>query len=134
MAAFEEIKGITPELAAKLKASGVASSEGLLDVGKAPKGRGELAKQLGIDGKVVLEWINRADLARVKGIGVIYADLLEEAGVDTIKELATRVPANLHAKINEINAVKKLTTRPPTVEMVQEWIAQAKALPKVVEY
>ena len=132
--AFDEIKGITRELAAKLKAKSIDNAAELLDAGKTPAGRRELATACAVDGKVVLEWVNRADLARVKGVGGVYADLLEEAGVDTIKELAQRVPANLCAKITEINTAKKLTTRPPTESMVQEWVSQAKALPKLVEY
>jgi predicted flap endonuclease-1-like 5' DNA nuclease len=132
--AFDEIKGITPELRAKLKGEGIDNAEELLKAGATEKGRNGLAKELAVDGKAVLEWVNRADLARVKGIGGVYADLLEEAGVDTIKELATRVPANLAAKIGEINDKKKLTARPPTAQMVEEWVAQAKALPKLIEY
>ena len=131
---FEEIKGLTPELAAKLKAKGIASAEGLLNAGKTPQGRKALTGELGVDGKVLLAYINRADLARVKGVGGVYADLLEEAGVDTIKELATRVPANLEAKIAAVNAAKKLTSKPPTVSQVENWVAQAKQLPKLVEY
>ncbi|MHB1133576.1 MAG: DUF4332 domain-containing protein [Chloroflexota bacterium] len=132
--AFDEIKGMTPELAAKLRAKGISDAAELLDAAKSAGDRRDLAKEFGVDGKVVLEWANRADLARVKGIGGVYADLLEEAGVDTIKELAARVPANLCAKINEINGAKKLTSRPPTESAVSDWVAQAKALPKLLEY
>lgn len=132
--AFEEIKGITAKAVETLKAEGIGDFEEFLKAGATPSGRASLAKKLGVDNKVVLEWVNRADLARVKGIGNVYADLLEEAGVDTVKELAGRVPANLAAKILEINAQKKLTSRPPTAEMVEDWVAQAKALPKIVEY
>lgn len=132
--AFDDIKGITAELRAKLKAQGIDGPEELLKAAAAESGRKNLAKTLAVDAKVVLEWVNRADLARVKGIGGVYADLLEEAGVDTIKELAVRVPANLAAKIDEINDKKKLTSRPPTAAAVADWVSQAKALPKLVEY
>ncbi|MHB1007250.1 MAG: DUF4332 domain-containing protein [Chloroflexota bacterium] len=132
--AFKELKGLTPAVAEKLKAQGVDNAEELLGKGKTPKGRQEFAKTAGIDGKLLLELLNRADLARVNGVGGVYADLLEEAGVDTIKELATRVPANLHAKIVAVNDAKKLTTRPPTADQVADWVGQAKALPKLIEY
>jgi predicted flap endonuclease-1-like 5' DNA nuclease len=88
----------------------------------------------GVDTKAILELANRADLARVKGIGGVYADFMEEAGVDTVKELATRNPENLHAKLVEINNEKKLTERVPTAEMVAEWVTQAKGLPPMLEY
>ena len=77
---------------------------------------------------------NRADLARVKGIGGVFANLLENAGVDTVKELAGRVPANLHAKLEKVNAEQKLSHHVPTVEQVEDWVKQAKELPKVLEY
>ena len=63
-----------------------------------------------------------------------YSDLLEEAGVDTVVELATRKPENLHAKILEVNAAKKLVRRPPSAKMVADWVMQAKELPRVVTY
>ncbi|MFN2146238.1 MAG: DUF4332 domain-containing protein, partial [Anaerolineales bacterium] len=71
---------------------------------------------------------------RIKGVGEEYSDLLEEAGVDTVKELRNRKPANLHAKMLEVNAQKKLVRRPPAHSMVEDWVAQAKKLPPVVTY
>jgi predicted flap endonuclease-1-like 5' DNA nuclease len=81
-----------------------------------------------------LELANRADLARVKGVSGVYSDLLESAGVDTVKELATRRPDNLHAKLLEINEKEKLTERVPTAAAVESWIGQAKELPKILKY
>ena len=83
---------------------------------------------------MILKWTNRADLARVKGIGGEYADLLEAAGVDTVPELATRKPANLVAKLHEVNEEKKLVRKLPTENQVEGWVAQAKELPRVIEY
>ena len=83
---------------------------------------------------MILELANRADLARISGIAGVFSDLLEHAGVDTVKELATRNPDNLHAKLLEINAAKKLSGRAPSQGMVKDWVAQAKALPKLLEY
>ena len=82
----------------------------------------------------MLELINRADLARVKGIGSIYSNMLEEAGVDTVKELAQRKPENLTATLVEVNAKRKLTKQTPTADQVKDWVGQAKALKKVVTY
>lgn len=78
--------------------------------------------------------MNLADLFRIKGVGEEYSDLLEEAGVDTVVELATRNVDNLHAKILEINEKKELVRRPPTLDEVKQWIEQAKNLPRKVEY
>ena len=84
--------------------------------------------------KEVLELANRADLARVKGIGKVFSDLLENAGVDTVKELAQRKPANLHTKLAEVNTEKKFAKRAPTMAEVTDWVDQAKALPKTLKY
>ncbi|MDQ1301064.1 MAG: hypothetical protein QG637_985 [Chloroflexota bacterium] len=129
-----QMRGITVDISAKLKGKGLKDIDLYLEAVKTPKQRKELAKELGIDEKAVLELANRADLARVKGIGEVFADLLENAGIDTIKELSKRVPENLHAKLVEINADKKFAGRQPTLDMVKDWVAQAKDLPKILEY
>ena len=131
---ISELRGITDAVLNILKAKGFGDSESLLEAAKTPQGRKELAKAAAVDAAVILELVNRADLARVKGIGRVYSDLMEEAGVDTVKELAQRVPANLHAKLVEINAKRQLTQRPPSIDQVAEFVAQAKDLPAMVEY
>ena len=134
MPRIDDIEGIGPVYAKKLTDAGVKTVEKLPIVGASPKGREELAQKAGIDRKLILEWVNHADLYRIKGVGQEYSDLLEEAGVDTVVELATRNPENLHAKILETNAAKKLVRRPPSAKMVADWVAQAKELPRVLTY
>ncbi len=129
-----QMRGITVDISAKLKEKGLKDIDLYLEAVKTPKQRKELAKSLGIDEKAVLELANRADLARIKGIGEVFADLLENAGIDTVKELAKRVPENLHAKLVEVNNEKKLSGRQPTLDMVKDWVARAKELPKLLEY
>jgi predicted flap endonuclease-1-like 5' DNA nuclease len=131
---IKELKGIPAGLEAKLKEQGIANSDQLLDAARTPKSRREVADLGGVDVAVILELANRADLARISGVAGVYADLLENAGVDTIKELARRAPENLLAKLIEINDEKKLTSRPPNLEAVADWIAQAKKLPALLEY
>ncbi len=106
----------------------------LLSVGKTPKGRDELTEKTGISSKLILEWVNLADLMHINGVGEEYSDLLEEAGVDTVAELTKRNPENLHAKIMELNEEKKLVRQSPSLNMVKNWINQAKNLPRMVEY
>ncbi|SFE46752.1 DUF4332 domain-containing protein [Spirosoma endophyticum] len=129
-----ELRGITNSVLNALKAQGISDSDSLLDATKTPSDRKSLASATSVDGAIILELANRADLARIKGIGRVYSDLMEEAGVDTVKELATRVPANLHAKLIEINKVRQFTQRPPSVEQVADFVEQAKALPRMLEY
>jgi predicted flap endonuclease-1-like 5' DNA nuclease len=129
-----DIEGIGPTYAKKLNAAGVKTTDDLLEAGSLPKGRENLAEKTGISATLILEWVNLADLFRINGVGEEYSDLLEEAGVDTVVELSRRNPENLHAKICEINEEKKLVRRPPTLNDVRTWIAQAKTLPRAVEY
>ena len=129
-----ELRGITNAVLNALKAQGISDSDSLLEATKTPSDRKSLASVTSVDGAIILELANRADLARIKGIGRVYSDLMEEAGVDTVKELAQRVPANLHAKLIEINKVRQFTQRPPSVEQVADFVEQAKALPRMLEY
>ena len=134
MPSIIDIEGIGSVYQKKLKAIGVATTEKLLELGATPKGRKELAEKTGIGEALILEWVNHSDLYRIKGVGSEYSDLLEEAGVDTVVELAQRKPENLHAKIVEINAEKKLVRKLPTLKQVQDWVAQAAKLERKVHY
>lgn len=129
-----ELRGITDAVLNALRGHGLSDSDALLEAAKTPQDRKSLASVAGVDTTVILELANRADLARIKGIGRVYSDLMEEAGVDTVKELAKRVPANLHAKLIEINTTRQFTQRPPSVEQVSDFVEQAKSLPAMLEY
>ena len=98
-----KIEGIGPQYAKQLSQVGVQTTAALLKAGASKKGREELAASSGISETLVLEWVNLADLMRIKGVGEEYSDLLEEAGVDSVKELRNRRPDNLHQKILEVN-------------------------------
>lgn len=131
---IDEIEGIGPVYAEKLKAVGIRTTEAYLERAKDPKGRKALAEETGIDDKRILKWANMADLMRISGVGEEYSELLEAAGVDTVKELKHRVPANLHAKMKEVNEAKKLVRQLPSESGVEKWVAQAKELPAVMTY
>jgi len=134
MTGIAKIEGIGPVFKEKLAAAGIKTTEKLLEVACKAKAREELAQKTGITSKLILEWVNLGDLMRIKGVGEEYSDLLEEAGVDTIAELANRKADNLLAKILETNEKEKLVRRPPVLKQVQGWIEQAKKLPRKVEY
>ncbi|WP_322795174.1 DUF4332 domain-containing protein [Tepidiforma sp.] len=132
MAKIIDIEGIGETYAAKLEAAGVRTTDELLQRAGTPKGREGLAAAVGVTGARVLEWVNRAGLMRVKGIGSEYSDLLEAAGVDSVKELAQRRPDNLHAKLVEVNEAKKLVRQVPALSAVEKWVQEAKSLPAAV--
>ena len=129
-----DVEGIGPAYAEKLEAAGVKNSAQLLEKGKTRKGREELAEATGISGKLILTWVNHADLYRINGVGPQFAELLEASGVDTVKEFAHRNAENLVAKMKEVNEQHKRVGRVPSVSEVQKMIDQAKDLPGVVTY
>lgn len=129
-----DVEGIGPKYAEILANEGIKTVEGLLKAGAKSNDRKKLADSTQISEKLVLEWVNLADLFRIKGIGEEYSDLLEEAGVDTVPELAQRNPENLMLKLADVNGQKKLVRRLPVLSQVESWVKQAKELPRVIEY
>lgn len=134
MAKLEDIEGIGPVFADKLRAAGVGSVEKLLEKGGSRKGRKELADATGIDDKRILRFVNHADLFRIKGVGGEYAELLEASGVDSVAELAQRKPESLYPKMVETNEKKPLVRVVAGLETVTGWVEQAKNLPKMVHH
>lgn len=134
MTKLTDVEGIGETYAAKLAECGCGTQEALLEMGGQPAGRKQLIADTGISDKLILKWINRADLARVKGVGGEYADLLEASGVDTVPELAQRNAANLHAKMAEVNEAKKLVRSLPAESAVSGWVDQAKGLDRAIFY
>ena len=129
-----DIQGIGPVYAEKLTAIGIETVDQLLEKGADPKGRQAIEEATGIDHGRVLTWVNHADLFRVKGIGPQFSELLEAAGVDTVKELRNRNAANLAAKLLEVNEEKHLCRRTPVEKEVAKFIALAKELEPKVTY
>ncbi len=129
---IEDVEGIGPVYGEKLRAVGISSVNKLLEQGATKSGRSSLAKETGISEKEILKWVNHADLFRIAGVGPQFAELLEAAGVDTVKELRNRNAENLYSKIGEVNEEKKLVRRLPSLSQVEEMIELAGTLdPKV---
>lgn len=134
MANVKEIEGIGPAMGSKLEKAGVKTSASLLKEGASKTGRKKIAEKSGISEEKILDFVNMADLMRISGIGGEFAELLKAAGVDTIKELRTRNAENLHQKLEEINKVKKVTRRVPSLKMVQDFIERAKGTDPTVTH
>jgi len=129
-----DVEGIGPVYAEKLQAANIMDTDALLEKCAKPAGRKALEEETGISGKLILTWTNHADLMRIDGVGPQFSELLEASGVDTVKELKHRVPENLQAKLEEVNAEKHLVGRVPALVEVEKMIEQAKNLPAVMEY
>ena len=129
-----DIEGIGKTYAAKLQKAGVRTTKALLSRGADPKGRKALAEETGLEAAQILKWANMADLMRIKGVGEEFSELLEAAGVDTVKELRNRKPVNLAKAMAEANAARKMVRQLPSVKQVESWVEQAKALPPILTY
>ena len=130
----EEIEGIGPAQAKKLAKAGIKTTTALLDHCGGRKGRRTTAQLTGVSEKLLLKWTNMADLMRVPGIGQEFSELLEAAGVDTVKELRKRNSANLLGKMKEVNRIRRLTRRLPAKSMVERWVAGAKKLAPTISH
>lgn len=131
---IETIEGVGPKTGASLRKAGVFTVEKLLDTACTKAGRKKLSAATGINEKQLLECVNMADLFRIKGVAGQYAELLEAAGVDTVKELRNRNAENLASKMAEVNAEKKLARVVPSSKVVAKWVAHAKQLPPMVSH
>ncbi|MGD9818317.1 MAG: DUF4332 domain-containing protein [Desulfomonilaceae bacterium] len=131
---IEEIEGIGPAYSAKLGAVGIKTTDDFLDKCASPAGRKAMAEKTGLKESQILKWTNMADLMRIKGVGEEFSELLEAAGVDTVKELKRRNPENLAAKMKEVNEEKKLTRAVPSLNEVTRWVEQAKSMDPKLTY
>ena len=131
---IEKIEGIGPKSGEALRNAGIKTVDDLLDAGASRKARAALAIKTGISESRILKCVNMADLFRINGVASQYAELLECAGVDTVKELQHRNAENLATQMAEVNKTKNLVRRPPSTTIVRDWVAQAKKLPGKVSY
>ena len=131
---IEDVEGIGPVIGEKLRVAGIKDTDALLAGCLTPTQRKNLAAKTEISDKLILRFANMVDLFRISGVGSEFSELLEAAGVDTVPELATRNPANLAEAMAKANREKKLTRRVPVEAEITKWVAQAKALPRMLTY
>ncbi|NOZ53605.1 MAG: DUF4332 domain-containing protein [Gammaproteobacteria bacterium] len=134
MAQIESIEGIGPSFGEKLREIGIETTKQLLSAGATPSGRKDIVNKTGISACNILKWVNMADLFRINGVAGQFSEILEAAGVDTVKELRNRNVENLYQKISEVNDEKKLVRQIPNEKKVTDWVQQAKSLPPFVTY
>ena len=130
----EKIEGVGPKYAEKLSKAGITNTKQLLDKAATRKARKELATTTGVDETLILKWANMSDLMRIKGVGEEFSELLEVAGVDTVKELAKRRPDNLRQAMVDANTKRKLVRQLPSLAQLESWVKQAKEMPPMMSY
>lgn len=128
------IAGLDGEAIAALKGAGIRSAGSLLENTRTAPQRKQLAGRTGIDPRKLLCWANLADRMRVKGISKEYAELLSAAGVETVKDLKVRNPANLAKAMASANKARRLVRLLPSERVVTRWIENAKELPLKIRY
>lgn len=131
---IEDIEGIGPAYAGKLESVNITTTGEFLELCSSAKGRKNVCDQTGVGEHLLLKWANLADMMRIKGVATQFAELLEAAGVDTVKELRTRRADNLTAKMSEINKAKRLCRTVPPLETVQKWIDQASEMTPLITH
>ena len=131
---ISELDGLGPSFAIELKKIGIRTTAKLLETAKSVKGRRMLAEKTEIEQEQLLRVANLIDRMRIKGVGQEYAELLEAAGVVTVKELRFRNPARLAKAMAEANAIRKLVRVLPSEHTVERWIDHAKKLPVKISY
>jgi predicted flap endonuclease-1-like 5' DNA nuclease len=131
---ISEILGVGPDIAERLRAAGIRTTDALLEAAKGPRERRHLSEQTGFDEKRILGWANAADRMRIKGVGADYSGLLQASGVDTVKELRHRSPAKLARRLAEVNAKRKLARVLPSDRAVERWIDHAKRITLKIHY
>ena len=134
MPALVNIEGIGEHYAEKLAQARIGSTQTLLKRCSTRQGRKMIARECGVSTKKLLDFVNRADLFRIRGVGKEYSDLLEASGVDTVPELALRNASHLHETMIVVNEKRRLVRRPPARKQIDGWIRQAKKLDRAVEY
>ncbi len=131
---IQQIEGIGPAYARKLARANIKTTKDFLKLCCDARGRKQASVDTGVNEKLLLEWANLADLMRIKGIGPQYSELLEAAGVDTVKELSNRNAENLASKLKQVNTAKRLARITPAESMVAEWIKAAKKLKPLITH
>lgn len=134
MAKIASIEGFGKKYSEKLERAGVTTVEALLRMGATEQGRKQIAEKAAVSEKMILNLVHRADLFRIKGIGSQYADLLENAGIDSVPALAQKDPEHLLLKLQEVNDTRHLVRSMPYLKQVRKWVGRAKDLPKVVNH
>jgi len=131
---IQDIEGIGPSYAQKLAVAKVRTTNDLLKYCCDAKGRMSVGAKTGVGEAQLLKWANMADLMRISGVGSEFSELLEAAGVDTVKELRNRNAENLAIKMKEVNRARRLTRTTPSAKTVQKWITQAGKLAPVITH
>lgn len=131
---IDRIEGIGPSYGRRLMEAGISNTDHLLKHCADAKGRKAAAASTGFSESQLLAWANRADLMRIPGVATQYSDLLEAAGVDTVKEMKNRNAENLAVKMKEINAERRLTRTTPATKVVERWVRDAKTLAPMISH
>lgn len=128
-----KLRGVPVTARAALKRVGINTCARLLEEAGKATARAKLAERTGLDPELLLRLVQRADMARINGIGAVFGMMLEDLGIREVGALARQDPVKLHAALKELNTRERYARRSPTPEEVADWVGQARVLPRLVE-
>jgi len=131
---LSKVRGATMQIRTRLKCQGVTNSRQLLRAAGPFRARVILAGKTGIDMATLAYIVKRADMARLKGVGATFADMLEVMGVDSVERLAGWAPDALHRTLLDFNRSERFARRAPTRDETKTWVDQARKLPVLIDH
>ena len=131
---ISKLRGVPPRARLRLKSQRITTCAQLLSTAGDAVSRAALVETTGIDTDVLLRLVQRADMARIRGIGTVFGLMLEELDIPDVEQLARQTPGELHAALRAYNLEERLARRSPTMEEVVDWIETAQSLPVIVSY
>ena len=134
MLPISKLRGVPLQARLALKVQWITTCDQLLAAAAVAEDREALARAMRIAPEILADLVQRADLARVNGVGAVFGLMLEELGIRDVQTLARQDAEVLHARLREHNGRERLARRSPTPEEVNDWVGQARGLPKLVTY
>jgi predicted flap endonuclease-1-like 5' DNA nuclease len=131
---ISKLRGVPFQARVALKVRRITTCSQLLAAASAFPERTALAQAARLPVELLTEIVQRADMARVNGVGTVFGLMLEELGIHDVGALAAQEPDTLHERLRRYNREERLARRSPTPEEVSDWVAQARRLRPLVTY
>jgi len=119
---LEDAYWIEPRYRRELPRIGITSLDDLISKTREKDERDELALRLLIPKEVLVQWVKKARLVQLKGMGVENLRLLERVGIESIDAFAREDPESLYDKIEQAPQERAS----PRKAMIRIWVREAR--------
>jgi hypothetical protein len=113
---------IEPPYRKELPRVGIANLDDLILKTKEKKERDELALRLLIPKELLVQWVEKAHLAQLKGLGIENLRILERVDIHSVSTLAAEDPEKLCEKIEQVSQTSIL----PRKAKIRIWVREAR--------